>query len=589
MRIARHFIDELITRVDIVELIDNYVSLRKSGHNYKALCPFHNEKTPSFSVNSDKQFYYCFGCGAHGNAIGFLIDYAHLNYIEAVHELASRTGMEVVYEQGSKDSAPTLVASDDLYPILTQAAQYYRQQLRQSQTAINYLKQRGLTGEIARDFGLGYAPPGWDNLLKILGTDPAKQRQLVKAGLTKEKEKQSGQYYDRFRDRIMFPIYDIRGRVIAFGGRKLGSSEREPKYLNSPETPLFQKSRELYGWYLAQKIRSLQKIVVVEGYMDVVALAQYGIANAVATLGTATTRQHLSRLFRRLPEIIFCFDGDEAGQKAAWRALEIALSLLQEGRQIRFVFLPEGYDPDTYIRQEGTTNFQAHLDNAMPLSNFLFETLMRQVDMQTIDGRARLVELAKPLLKRLPPGPYHELMVQKLSELSGILMDRLATLIQTEAPKLQPQVIRQFQPIANSQTLFSVHRAIVCLLHKPILSQSVEYPNQKLAFFHQIEIKLLLNIIELTRKNPQLRLGAICEHWRETEYEPILNHLATQNTHLTDNSFDLDKEFLDAINRLYEDYANQRLVFLMEKITELTFEEKQELKSLSQYRGQNPH
>jgi len=350
MSIPRGFIDDLMTRVDIVDLIDNYVSLRKAGRNYTALCPFHNEKTPSFSVSPDKQFYYCFGCGTHGTAIGFLMNYAHLNFVEAVHELASRVGVEVVYEQGGSTPA-SITAFDDWYQVMAQAAQYYRQQLRQSQAAIDYLKKRGLTGEIARDFGLGYAPPGWDNLLKTLGTDSDMRTRLLKTGLIKQNE--SGRRYDHFRDRVMFPILDVRGRVIAFGGRKLSKSEHEPKYLNSPETPLFQKSSELYGWYLASKIRSLQQIIVVEGYMDVVALAQYGIPNVVATLGTATTHQHLTRLFRKLPEIIFCFDGDEAGQKAAWRALEMALPLLQDGRSVRFMFLPKGDDPDSLVRHSG--------------------------------------------------------------------------------------------------------------------------------------------------------------------------------------------------------------------------------------------
>jgi DNA primase len=585
MRIARHFIDDLITRVDIVDLIDSYVSLRKAGRNFTALCPFHNEKTPSFTVNPEKQFYYCFGCGAHGNSIGFLMDYAHLNYVEALHELASRAGMDIVYEQTEGTPTSNTVAFDDLYQIMAQAAHYYRQQLRQSQTAINYLKNRGLTGEIARDFGLGYAPPGWDNLLKILGTNSDKQRQLVKAGLIKEKANQSGQYYDRFRDRIMFPIFEVRGRIIAFGGRKLGTSEHEPKYLNSPETPLFQKSRELYGWYFAGKIRSLQKIIVVEGYMDVVALAQYGITNVVATLGTATTHQHLTRLFRRVPEIIFCFDGDDAGQKAAWRALETALPLLKEGRQVRFVFLPKGSDPDTLIRQQGSENFNTFLVNAMPLSNFLFDTLMQKIDMTSIDGRARLVELAKPLLKQLPPGPYCDLMWQKLSELTGIHLGNLTTLI-TQKETIPKQIQTQKQA-ASLRELSLVHKAIVCLLHKPALSQSVDYSNKKLSFLKQLDIKLLLELIEFTRHNPQLSLGAICEHWRGTEYEQTLNQLAAKNTHLTDESVDIEKEFFDAINRLYEDYANQRLMFLTQKITELTAEEKQELKSLSQHRGKN--
>ena len=421
MRIPRSFIDDLMTRVDIVDLIDSYVSLRKTGQNYKALCPFHHEKTPSFTVSPDKQFYYCFGCGAHGTAIGFLIEYAQLNFVEAIHDLASRVGMDMVYEQGT---APvSITAFDNLYQIMTEAAKYYREQLRHSPTAINYLKKRGITGEIARYFGIGYAPPAWDNLLKTFDNNADIRNQLLKTGLIKQNK--NGHYYDHFRDRVMFPIFDRRERVIAFGGRKLSKNEHEPKYLNSPETALFQKSRELYGWSFARKIKSTQGIIVVEGYMDVMALAQYGIHNAVATLGTATTYEHLNLLFRNVSEIIFCFDGDNAGQKAAWKALKIVLPLLQAGRQVHFVLLPDGKDPDDLIRFEGTQNFNQRLKQAIPLSTFLFNTLEQQVDTSSIDGRACLVDLAKPLIMQLPAGPYRELMLQKLSELTGVnLMTR---------------------------------------------------------------------------------------------------------------------------------------------------------------------
>ncbi len=579
-RIPRSFIDELMTRVDIVDLIDSYVSLRKTGRNYTACCPFHSEKTPSFTVSPEKQFYYCFGCNAHGSAMGFLMEYAHLDFVEAVHELASRVGIEVVYEQGTQVSTTDF---DDLYPIMAQAAQYYRQELRQSQAAIDYLKNRGLTGEIARDFSLGYAPKGWDNLINKLGTDSDMRNRLLKTGLIKQNE--SGHRYDRFRDRVMFPILDSRGRIIAFGGRTLHENDKEPKYLNSPETPLFQKSRELYGWYFARKTRPLKRIIVVEGYMDVVALAQYGIHYAVATLGTATTRQHLTRLFRSLSEIIFCFDGDEAGQKAAWRALETVLPLLQDGRQVSFMFLPQSSDPDSLVRHEGAQGFNSRLDQATPLSNFLFDSLTRQVNMNSLDGQARLVELAKPLLKPLPGGPYRDLMLQRLSELSRVNLKNLMTLMQTgEAPK--SFIVKKNRAVASLRELSLVHKAIVCLLHKPMLSQSLDDFNQKLSVLDQPDIKLLLSLIELTQMNPQLKLGAICEHWRGTEYEQTINQLASQNTHFTDTNIDIDQEFFDAINRLHGEYATQRLMFLLQKVTELTVEEKQELKSLSQSRGQ---
>jgi DNA primase len=575
-RIPRRFIDDLMTRVDIVDLIDNYVSLRKAGRNYTALCPFHNEKTPSFTVSPDKQFYYCFGCGTHGTAIGFLMNYAHLNFIEAVHELASRVGVEVEYEQGG--SAPaSITAFNELYEVMTQAAQYYRQQLRQSQAAIDYLKKRGLTGKIARDFGLGYAPSGWDNLLKTLGTDSDKRTRLLKTGLIKQNE--SGHRYDHFRDRVMFPLFDVRGRVIAFGGRKLSKSEHEPKYINSPETSLFQKSRELYGWYLASKIRSLQQIIVVEGYMDVVALAQYGIPNVVATLGTATTHQHLTRLFRKLPEIIFCFDGDEAGQKAAWRALETALPLLQDGRSVRFVFLPKGDDPDSLVRHSGAQTFRNYLIRALPLSDFLFGTLKQRVNLNHPEGRARLVELAKPLLKQLPAGAYRDLMLQQLSDLTRVNFKNLTRLIQKgEVPK-QP-IVKIRKPVESIIELSLVHQAIICLLHKPALSLSIDEGYHKLSKLKQQDIKLLLNIIELTKNNPQLKLGVICEHWRGTEYEPTINQLATQKSLFADTN-KIDDEFFGAINRLYEAYADQRLPELMQKKPdEWTVDEKQEYRAL---------
>lgn len=568
MRISRSFIDELMARVDIVDLIDSYISLRKAGRNYRALCPFHNEKTPSFNVSPDKQFYYCFGCGASGTTIGFLMNYARLSFVEAVHELASRAGMVVVYEQGLAPASIT--AFDDLYEVMRQAAQYYKQQLRQSPTAISYLKKRGLTGEIARDFGIGYAPAGWQNLLKNLGSDAETEKRLIKTGLVKEHE--SGRHYDRFRDRVMFPILDQRGRVIAFGGRILSKSEHEPKYLNSPETPLFQKSRQLYGWYFARQVRPLQSIIIVEGYMDVVALAQHGIHNAVATLGTATTRDHLKHLFRSVSEIIFCFDGDKAGLKAAWRALETALPFLQEGRQVRFSFLPQGYDPDSLVREEGTQAFNNRLTQAIPLSKFLFDSLMRQVDIRSIDGRARLVELAKPLLKKLPTGLYRDLMLQELSELTHVDLKKLTILIQSEIPQKPVINPKPFRPVESVKDLSPVYRAIVYLLHKPALSQLVDYP-KKLSTINKQNIKLLLNLIEFTRMNPKLTLGAICEHWRGTDDEQIINQLAS----LIIETHDIDDDFRGAIEKLYKGDESQRLAELIEKGRKnWTAEERQE-------------
>ncbi|HHB93351.1 MAG TPA: DNA primase [Thioploca sp.] len=536
MHIPRYFIDELMAKVDIVELINSYIPLRKMGKNYVACCPFHTEKTPSFTVSSEKQFYHCFGCGASGSAIGFMLNYARFEFVEAIQEIASRVGMEVVYEQN--DTSPIDNSIVDLYQIMQQVATYYRQQLRESQIAINYLKQRGLTGQITRYFGLGYAPNGWDNVLKIFGTDAETRNNLLKTGLVTQND--AGQRYDRFRNRIIFPILDRRGRIIAFGGRVIDQSK--PKYLNSPETTLFRKGGELYGWYFARKQGVLKTVIVVEGYMDVVALAQYGIYYAVATLGTATTAKHLTFLFRNVSEIIFCFDGDAAGQKAAWRALEISLPLLQGSRQIRFIFLPQEHDPDGLIRLEGTQAFNKRIAQATPLSKFLFDTLQQQVDMNSIDGKAKLVELAKPLINQLPTGAYQDLMLQELSKLTGLNNLFVAK------PQLKQSMDTSFRELSL------IEQAIVYLLHYPELVKLIKYP-EKLSFLNQDYIKLLLELIEFIQFHPQLRLGAICEHWRGTEYESTINLLAKKKALSFENITGIiEDEFTSILNRLYQSY-----------------------------------
>ena len=349
--IPQSFIDDLLNRTDIVDVVSSRVQMKKAGKNYTACCPFHKEKTPSFSVSPDKLFYYCFGCGAGGNALGFIMDHDNLDFPQAVEELAKAAGMEIPREESGRPHKPRQPTDSPLYPLLTAAADFYRQALKihpARKAAVDYLKGRGLTGEIARDFGLGFAPPGWDNLYKHLSSDTLQQKAMIDAGLLVENA-ETGKRYDRFRDRVMFPIRDSRGRIIAFGGRVLGDDK--PKYLNSPETPVFHKGQELYGLFEARKFnRSLDEIIVVEGYMDVIALAQQGLRNAVATLGTATSEEHMKRLFRVVPSVLFCFDGDQAGRNAAWRALEATLPCLQDGRRARFLFLPEGEDPDTLVR-----------------------------------------------------------------------------------------------------------------------------------------------------------------------------------------------------------------------------------------------
>jgi len=430
-RIPQHFIDELVARTDIIEVIGSRVQLKRAGREYKACCPFHDEKTPSFWVSPDKQFYHCFGCGAHGTALGFVMEYEHLGFVEAVEELASRAGLEVPREGGQ---APQSQPHDEVYLALERASLFFRQSLSGEPRAREYLAKRGLTQEIIQRFGIGYAPARWDALLDRYGATDDERQVLHRAGLVIERQAEAGKphtpgYYDRFRDRVMFPIRDTRGRAIAFGGRVL--DQGEPKYLNSPETELFHKGRELYGLFeCRQATRSLQRLMVVEGYMDVVSLHQAGITYAVATLGTSTTPEHLSRIFRLVGEVVFCFDGDRAGRAAAWRALENAVGELKQGRQVRFLFLPEGHDPDTLVQQEGAAAFEARLANATPLADYLIRELAARSDPSSVDGRAKLVELARPLVRRIPSDVYRELLVQQLAEAVRMPAGRLGELLQ---------------------------------------------------------------------------------------------------------------------------------------------------------------
>jgi len=435
-RIPQKFIDDLLDRVDIVEVIDRRVKLKKTGKNFSACCPFHDEKTPSFSVNPGKQFYYCFGCGAGGNALGFLMDYERLEFPEAVESLAQTVGLQVPKEELRPGQTPPQDTNRPILEQLEQAARFYEHSLRkhsEAKRAVAYLKGRGLSGEIARAFRVGFAPPGWDNLLQTADNDAQQIKRLTDGGMLVTNDR--GRTYDRFRDRIVFPILDARGRVIAFGGRVLGDDK--PKYLNSPETPVFHKSRELYGLYQARKSeRSLNRIVVVEGYMDVIALAQYGIGYAVATLGTATSEAHMERLFRHVPEVVFCFDGDEAGRKAAFRALESTLPVMQDGRQARFLFLPDGEDPDSLVRARGADHLEHLFASATPLENFLFDWVAQDLDITTLDGRARFSKQAAPYVHLIPEGVFKTLMYQSLADRTGIDIDSLKRL-QAPAPDRQ--------------------------------------------------------------------------------------------------------------------------------------------------------
>lgn len=433
-RIPEGFIDDVLQRADIVDLIDSRVKLKKAGKNYSACCPFHREKTPSFTVSREKQFYYCFGCGASGNALSFLMEYEHKGFLDALKDLAGRVGLEV---PDTRDpDAPPRESQQHLYDMLEKAAGWFEQQLRQhpdKQKAVGYFKKRGLTGQIAKHYRLGYAPPGWDNLIGALGRDEESRKSLLTTGLVIQRE-ESNRSYDAMRDRVIFPIRDFRGRVIAFGGRVL--TDEKPKYLNSPESPVFHKGQELYGLYEAKVAPGkLERVIVVEGYMDVVALAQYGISYAVATLGTATSTTHIERLFRLVPEIVFCFDGDAAGLKAAWRALESALPALVDGKGASFLFLPAGEDPDSLVRKEGKDRFVDRMVNeAEPLSDFLFRHLAEDLKMDSHEGRTRLAMLAKPLVATLPDGLYREMLLGRLAEITGLEKDTLRAAVLDSTP-----------------------------------------------------------------------------------------------------------------------------------------------------------
>lgn len=573
-RIPQSFIDDLLNRIDIVQVIESRITLKKTGREYQACCPFHNEKTPSFTVSPNKQFYHCFGCGAHGSAIGFLMDYEHLEFPDAIEELARSAGIDVPHEAGS-DFRPD-PRKDDHYGLLQRADQFYRTQLRehaQAARAVEYLKERGLSGEIAATFGLGYAPPGWDSLLQHLGSGTETQKAAVELGLLVRKDE--GRLYDRFRDRVMFPIRDRRGRTIGFGGRVFGDAK--PKYLNSPESALFHKGQELYGLFEARKAsQKLERLLVVEGYMDVVALAQFGLRNAVATLGTATTPEHLERLYRTVQEVVFCFDGDNAGRRAAWRALENTLPVLRDGREARFLFLPEGEDPDSLVRRIGSEAFQKKTVDSVPLSMFFYESLSRQVDTRSVDGRAHLVELARPLLQKIPDSVFRDLMLDQLSQHSGLNSEQLHKRVFDNTPPTAPEKPRKR---LRGSSRSPVRIAIRLLLEQPDLSGQIQPP----CGFEGLElagVELLVELLELLWQHPHLTLGGILEHWRGKPEQEHLARLATQPLEVPCEGF--AEEFIGATQRLLEQRTRQRTeeLLFMEQDRGLTETEKIELKQL---------
>jgi DNA primase len=581
-RIPQTFIDDLLTRTDIVDVIDTRVPLKQAGREYKACCPFHDEKTPSFTVSQVKQFYHCFGCGAHGTAITFLMEFEHMDFVEAVEELAHRAGLEVPREAGHAPG--TEAGTQPLYDLLEKASTYYQQQLRnhpQAGRAVDYLKQRGLTGEVAARFGIGFAPPGWDNLLTALGKDETARKRLLETGMVIERNDGSG-VYDRFRDRIQFPIHDRRGRTIGFGGRVLGDDT--PKYLNSPESSVFHKGQELYGLYEARKaMRKLERLLVVEGYMDVVALAQFDINYAVATLGTSTTAEHLERLFRTAPEVVFCFDGDRAGRAAAWRALENTLTVLRDGREARFLFLPEGEDPDSLVRQIGRGKFEQRIGEAVHLSDFFFEHLATGLDTDSIDGRARLVEQARPLLARLPDSVFRQLMIERLGEIARTDPARLEERLAKPADREKTRPSRPVPGPRQQGGKSPVREAIAILLHQPELAQRLEalpFPPSELL----PGTPLLFELFELLQERPGLTTGSVLEHWRGREEARYLSKLA-QWKPLADD-IDLEAELRGHLGRIAHVLAERRIGQLLDEEHKhpLNSQEKQELKELLQRR-----
>ncbi|MDI3441831.1 DNA primase [Erwinia sp. V90_4] len=573
-RIPRVFINDLLARTDIVDLIDARVKLKKQGKNYHACCPFHNEKTPSFTVNGEKQFYHCFGCGAHGNAVDFLMNYDRLEFVESIEELATLYGLEVPYESGNGPSQLERHQRQSLYQLMTDLRDFYQQALVQSQSAgaREYLAQRGLSEEVIKHFSIGFAPAGWDNALKRFGRNPDDRQSLIDAGMLVTNDQ--GRSYDRFRERVMFPIHDKRGRVIGFGGRVLGDGM--PKYLNSPETDIFHKGRQLYGLYEAQKnYPEPPKLLVVEGYMDVVALAQFGVDYAVASLGTSTTAEHIQLLFRATNTVICCYDGDRAGREAAWRALETALPYMNDGRQLRFMFLPDGEDPDTLVRKEGKEAFEARMEQAMPLSGFLFDTLMPQVDLRSPDGRAQLSTLALPLISQVPGETLRIYLRQELGNKLGILDD-------SQLEKLLPKQAENAKPPAQPQLKRTTMRILIGLLiQNPQLAMMVP----SLDGLEQSDLPgfpLFVELVSTCVAQPGLTTGQLLELYRGTKFSQSLETLATWNHMIVDD--EVDTMFKDALGSMYDDALERRLEELIarDRTHVLSAEERREFWTLSQ-------
>ena len=548
-RIPRNFIDDLLNRVDIVEVIDNRVPLKKKGREYWACCPFHGEKSPSFSVSPSKQFYHCFGCQKSGNAVGFLMDYDHMEFVEAIETLAQSLAIEVPYEQGSAPPKPAQ-GFEAMYQVMDQSSQYFQAQLKQNPAAIDYLKNRGISGQTAKTFGIGYAPPGWNNLS---GDD----KLLVETGMLVKKE--AGKQYDRFRHRLMFPIRDRRGRTIAFGGRVI-NPEDNPKYLNSPESPLFHKSDEIYGLYeLKKAVTNIERLYITEGYMDVVALAEHGVKTAVATLGTAINNRQIETLFRVCKNLVFCFDGDAAGKKAAWRSLEQCLASLKEGRLARFLFLPDGQDPDSYISENGQQAFDDRVAQASTLTDYLFETLLTECNIKTLEGRAQFLDRLRPYFGQIPLQSLKDQILAEVEQRLGQRIDgRMLRLLGEDQPK------KTAPSRLPEQHWTPTRLAINLLLKKPTLALSTG-THYELADSGIPGVDLLLKILDRIHEEPEISTQNLLNRFTGDEHEAHLYKLAVMEPPV-ENDESLDLMFADCLQSLQKQYIDHRQKLLITKL-----------------------
>jgi DNA primase len=590
-RIPQPFIDEVVARSDIVEIIGARVPLKKAGREFKACCPFHNEKSPSFWVSPDKQFYHCFGCGVHGTAIGFLMQYEKMEFFDAVADLAVRAGLEM--PRDTVRSGET--GGADLHQIMARVARFFEQNLADDERARGYTLARGIDAKTSVKFALGYAPDSWDALLNRFGADGEERRELNRLGLIVERDTRGGEraagFYDRFRDRLMFPIRDSRGRVIGFGGRII--DQGEPKYLNSPETPLFHKGRELYGLYEARQARAdFTRLMIVEGYMDVVRLHQAGITYAVATLGTATTQEHLNKIFRLTSEVVFCFDGDRAGRQAAWRALENSLGLARDGRELKFMFLPEGHDPDSLVAAEGAAAFEGRLTTALPLSEYLIQQLLIEVDLGHVDGRAKLKALAAPLFARMPEGIYRELLADQLAAQVG--MPAAALKRSFAAGDVQRSARERPEPVLRQRGRISVGRgnlltqAITLVLHHPAAAAGVRHA-EALQRLDKSGVEVLRELLAQAAGASNPSTAMLLERWRDLPEYERLAELAMAEPLVADPA-SAAKELQMAVEKLLAEYGpGRRMDDLLRKAEELglNYQEKAELSLLLKSKGRS--